>query len=269
MRQAPLVALLMLACILPARADEPAYTRFLVPFISPDSQGAFGSVWHVETWLHYAGTVEATIVPVPFCYAPLCTEGGQLPAGYSALPVFARSGLESTGILFHVESTHASEVTFTSRIRDLARQAESAGTEVPVVREDRITHEPLYLLNVPRASKFRTLLRIYALPEVQDPEVEVRYYPLPDVNTGEGLSEYVVPLRVDRLRLQSFTAPVGLQLRPSAGHIPNLESLPELAEWDAIWIEVVPVTPGARLWAFVSVTNNDTQQVTLISPIGR
>jgi hypothetical protein len=268
MRRALLIPLLIVACASPARADERTYTRFLVPLFGGNVSGAYGSLWHMETWVHYTGTVEAVMIPRPYCYT-FCPEGGHLSPGYSALPIHALGGFETSGILFHVESEYADGVTFASRIKDLARQSESAGTEVPVVREDRITEGPLYLLNLPRTANFRTLLRIYALPEVPDPEVEVRYYPLPDANTGEGLSEYVVPLRVDRLRLESFTAPVGLQLRPSAGHIANVESLPELADWDAIWIEVVPVTPGARLWAFVSVTNNDTQQVTLITPIGR
>lgn len=38
---------------------------------------------------------------------------------------------------------------------------------------------------------------------------------------------------------------------------------------DEIWIEVVPITPGLRIWAMLSVTNNETQQVTLITPGGR
>lgn len=37
----------------------------------------------------------------------------------------------------------------------------------------------------------------------------------------------------------------------------------------SLWIEVVPITPGLRIWAFVSVTNNDTQQATLVTPVGR
>lgn len=31
-------------------------------------------------------------------------------------------------------------------------------------------------------------------------------------------------------------------------------------------MSVVPLTPGLRIWGFVSVTNNETQEVTLVSP---
>jgi hypothetical protein len=34
----------------------------------------------------------------------------------------------------------------------------------------------------------------------------------------------------------------------------------------ALRIEVEPLTPGSRFWAFVSITNNDTQRVTLVTP---
>ena len=34
----------------------------------------------------------------------------------------------------------------------------------------------------------------------------------------------------------------------------------------ALWVEVVPITTGLRIWAMISVTNNDTQHVTLIAP---
>ena len=31
-------------------------------------------------------------------------------------------------------------------------------------------------------------------------------------------------------------------------------------------VRVTPLTPGLRIWAFVSVTNNETQHVTTITP---
>ncbi|HEX9160465.1 MAG TPA: hypothetical protein VF980_02060 [Thermoanaerobaculia bacterium] len=34
----------------------------------------------------------------------------------------------------------------------------------------------------------------------------------------------------------------------------------------AMRIDVDPLTTGSRYWTFVSITNNDTQRVTLVSP---
>src|SRR5260370_32300719 len=43
-------------------------------------------------------------------------------------------------------------------------------------------------------------------------------------------------------------------------------TLPELQGVDRVRIEITPATDGLRLWAFVSVTNNETQHVTVIAP---
>jgi hypothetical protein len=53
-------------------------------------------------------------------------------------------------------------------------------------------------------------------------------------------------------------------LFPLYGERANLQEA--LAGENAVWVEVVPITTGLRIWAMVSVTNNDTQHVTLIAP---
>jgi hypothetical protein len=45
-----------------------------------------------------------------------------------------------------------------------------------------------------------------------------------------------------------------------------LQRYPALIAHETVTIEVTPVRPDVRLWAFVSVTNNLTQHVTLIAP---
>jgi hypothetical protein len=252
----------------PMAGADIGFTRFLVPFFRGPVSGAHGSRWDVETWMHYSGEAAAFIAPAPYCFGVPCTELTMLPPRASALPVQPLSGFENSGVLFHIESQYASHVVFESRIKDLTRLAESAGTQVPVVREDRMIARSVFLLNIPRTGNFRDMLRIYALPEVENPEVEIRYYPLPDADFGVGLDTYTVPLRTDRIRLQTFAPGSSFQFRPSVAQIGKLESFPELADFDHMWIEVVPVTPGLKLWAFVSVTNNQTQQVTLIAPSG-
>jgi hypothetical protein len=255
--------------VMPASAADIAFTRFLVPFFSGPVAGAHGSRWEIETWVHYSGETQAFIAPLAYCYSIECTELSFLPAGHSALPVHPLSGFETSGVLFHIENRYASHVMFESRIRDLTRLHESAGTEVPVVREDRMIGTSVFLLNIPRTGNFRDMLRIYALPEVANPEVEIRYYPLPDAGFGVGIDTYTVPLRTDRIRLQTFPPGFVYQFRPFVAQIGSLETFPELSEYDHMWIEIVPVTPGLRLWAFVSVTNNQTQQVTLVTPSGQ
>jgi hypothetical protein len=171
-------------------------------------------------------------------------------------------------IFIHIDSRYASSVTFSSRIRDLSRMTESAGTDVPVIREDQFFAGPLILLNVPIDAAFRNMLRIYALPEVASPEVEVRYFRHP---APARVDLDVVLLRSERVSLRTTPGVFGgldfeLDKYPSMAERGNLQDLPEFAGYDAVWMEIVPVTPGLRFWAFVSVTNNTTQEVTIIAP---
>ena len=265
-----IAVLVVLSClwivpVLQAGQDVPVtFTRFLVPFRHLPLPGAFGSLWEVDTWFHYSGTEPVFFVPAPYCRFGVCFFAFNVDMFGVALPV---DNLGDGPVLFHVDSRYASKLTFGSRIRDLSRQDQSAGTEIPVVREDRMSAEPLYLVNVPVESNFRDMLRVYALPEVDDPVVDVSYY--------ERLNEFFVdqashvPLRTERVRLRSFGPTGDYLLTPSLAEIPGIEGLPEVVGKKALWIEVKPVTPGLRIWAFVSITNNTTQQVTLVTPGGR
>jgi hypothetical protein len=247
-----------------------SYTRYLIPIIQNEMTGAFGSRWQVDTWFYYSGADPEKgpiVIPSPFCRHGICFFGIHLlvDGEYQPLPV-EPNFYTGSAVLLHVESQYTEGFTFASRIRDVSRERDSAGTEIPIVREDRISEETVHLLNVPRLAKFRNMLRIYALPEVANPEVEVRYYRM-----TERLSLVVsrTPLRTERVRLRTYPAMQGFLLHPSLAEIPGFESAPELAGETALWIDVVPITPGLRIWAFVSITNNDTQQVTLVTPIGR
>lgn len=264
-----LLALLVVFSSSAARADDD-FTRFLVPVVAQNIPGAFGSSWTADTWFHYAGTSEGFMTPTPFCFGIQCTDTWPLQPGL-APGRFERTYPGELAVLVHVDRLHAADVQFVSRIRDVSRGARWAGTAVPVIREDAMATGPLRLLNVPIDPLFRNTLRIYALPDLLEGEVEVRYYRLP-VFGGTGVDLSVVLLHTQRVRLADSPgnaiprlvgAPV---LFPLIGQVANLQDFPELAAAGAIWIEIVPLTPGLRFWAMVSITNNETQQVTLVTP---
>lgn len=243
----------------------PSYTRFLIPIYTADTPGAYGSLWQSATWLRYSGTEEASIVPRASCFGIMCPAEGRLGPGEPSLPFQHLAGFPEPAILVHVESTQAAKVTFASRVRDLSRENDSAGTDVPVIREDRMSATPIYLLNVPMGPRFRQMLRLYALPDVADPEVEVRYFRQPDA-TGPAIDLSLHLLRVDRVRLRMRPSGDIVNLFPALAEIGNVDRFPELAGEKAIWLEVTPLTPGMRIWAMTSITNNATQQVTLVTP---
>ena len=154
----------------------------------------------------------------------------------SKLPVTGRA----SGVVVPVLRTQ--RIAANSRIRDTSRASQNAGTEIPVVREDDFS-DHLRLLNVPSGKNFRALLRIWT--------------------SGEPVNQAF--FNIDQI--PSF-APNGVPLQPAQGGLrygtfdltPFLDSPNEHLDLSG------GVTAGTKIWGMISITNNDTQQVTIISP---
>jgi hypothetical protein len=128
-------------------------------------------------------------------------------------------------------------------VYDQSRTTQSFGTEIPIVRERQFTNGStvLTLLNVPTDARFRNTLRIY----------------------GTAAAQVVV--RVSAPTISPVDSPVTLNagenvFKPAAA---TFSSFPTGVGLVTVTI-TVPVQ--AHVWAFVSVTNNDTQQITTITP---
>lgn len=262
---ATLTRTLIIACLLSgsAFAQQVPETRFLLPFYRTSIPGAHGSQWVVENAIYNSGPGDPVVLPWPLLPCPFtCQIGLTVDAGWS--PIFfnymSNLGGAADALLVSVQAEFAGNVRFQSRIRDVSRESDSAGTEVPVVPEDDFVERPHQLLNIPRLPKFRHTLRIYALPEVSDPEVEIRYFRMP-ADRREAI-EGIYLLGSERVRLDTYP----LTLAPNMVTLSGIESRPVLAGIEKFWVEVAPVTPGLRIWAFLSITNDETQQVTLITP---
>ncbi len=162
---------------------------------------------------------------------------------------------EPAGFIAHLPRREAPDVWFGTLIRDLSRQAEALGTEIPVVRERDLFDRPFQLLNVPTDPRFRVALRLYDLEtELAPRAITVRFMSM--------TSDDVIATK--EVALQKTIGP-----RPAYAAIGDLVgAYPELAGKGPLRIEIDPdVIPGQRtMWAMVSVTNNETQHVTVISP---
>lgn len=258
MRRLLAISTLLATCSL--SAQQVHYTRFLVPFVDkPAAAGSYGSRWETRTWLFNGALQLVTIAPPAYCIIEC--PGVALISPQRTLPTFfaAKYTGDSPAVLFHVDSRFADDVSFNSRVRDVSR-SDSAGTEVPVIREDRLFTRPIELLNVPLAPHFRVMLRAYALPEAIAPAVAVRYF---DQNTDQLLFSEVVPLTTYP---HVNGIPGVVSFTPSIATRGGIETEPGLAGETALRIEVEPASSDLRFWAFISVTNNETQQVTLVTP---
>jgi hypothetical protein len=132
-------------------------------------------------------------------------------------------------------------VAANSRIRDLSRTAITAGTEIPIAGENDFS-DGLRLLNIPTGSNMRALLRVWTKGDLSPVFVNIDQIPT--------FIALIVPVQPAQNGLGYST----FDLTPFLGS-PN----------DHLDLRV-SVTAATRIWGMVSITNNDTQQVTIVSP---
>ena len=231
----------------------PAWERILLPVVTRGPvAGAQGSLWETVVTLRnandqtviYYPTDCPLVPPVPerFCVQTL---NPQLGAG-----VTKRVDLLYGGPLFlNVTRELADRVFVQVRVHDLSRQAESFGTEVPVIRSAQMKTDAGQILDIPRDPRFRLTFRLYADYPAVDSEIAVRF--VSEATAQSHALRYTIP------------APPEWILATEPLVFPALYR--QISDFDADRIEIDPLTPGLRYWAFVSVTNNETQQITTLS----
>lgn len=155
------------------------------------------------------------------------------------------------GVALLVPRGESERLGYSLRVRDVARQAEGFGTEVPVVRDSKLVMDAdLTLLDVPIDPLYRTKLRVYVFHD-DNHGANVR------VQRGTKFSNIPVTLTRDCEGNACVSTPWygEVDLAPgSPGERVNL------------YIHTNAV--GSLSWAFASVTNNETQQVTIVTPDG-
>jgi hypothetical protein len=275
----PLFALIALLLTLPAVAQEPdpaAYDRLLVP-IAPTIEpvpGAFGSRWSTQLLFRNATSsqvgVRGPICPPVFILAPCGPEVVLAPD--SVFTAYASPSPGVASIFVYVPKSAAGSIPMSLKIRDLSRQLETWGTAIPIVRQSEFRNH-LELLDIPIASKviflppinapatgFRATLRIYAADSSPVP-VRLRIYPL------EGNSQ--VALVDTRLQLSGIVslAPILFPTVPGFVQVGSLDQYPELGAGGRVRLVIDTELPESTpIWAFVSLTSNATQHVTIVAP---
>jgi hypothetical protein len=245
-----------------AAAYEPVivdvrYERILIPVSTRGPiPGAYGSLWAIELTGYNAADQHVEVKGDGICGIP----EGCGPHLANAHTVFTpdlgyKSFREGDGEFFYVRRPLNRKVHFTLRTRDLSRQAQTWGTELPVVREDQIPEGAVHLVDVPVTPGFRSTVRIYNMGEeiLRTAHANVRIF---DIKTNALLSENSVVLSTNGAQPTAV---------PAQAHLFDFGSM--LAGFEGrVRLEIHPSGDASRLWAFVSVTNNETQHVTHITP---
>lgn len=244
----------------------PRYVRVLVPLTVADLPGANGSLWTTELWAVNASDQPMELPSLP-CIAgasTLCADAPSVPANRT-VKVAPRENAAFPGVLILVPSELSASANFTLHIRDLSRQSESWGTEIPVVRERDFfaASTRVSVANIPFGADYRQTLRIYALD---------------DHGTGTlfRVSVYAIDPAEDRLLQQ-----IEIKLDPPSVPPPNRIGTPlaqvtitdlftvDTGAADRVRVTIEPIYSSSSpwaYWAFVSITNNKNQQVTTAVP---
>ena len=238
--------------------------RILLPVYLPPIDGAHGSRFETtllirnasDTAIRINGLEEYDVCRI-LCPDPLYVrtiDPGELFWGGS---LFAGG---NPGIILYTERGKGQPLSFALRVQDVTRQLLTWGTEIPIVREHDLRTGRMELLGIPMDPRFRQTLRIYAIAPT-DASLVVRLFEMWGLNPHSPLEREIL---VDtRRHVEPSSREV---LYPGYAQIDLDKMFPELLGQRQYRIEIEPVTDGLLYWSFVSVTNNDTQHITVVSP---
>lgn len=235
------------------RFDARDYRRVLFP-VTYAGPGAGGSQWMSENVVYNPGPVGVNTIPSIFQQVPpvgtVILFPASLPPQRATTIATSRTDV---GALLLVPRGLEHFLRYSSHIRDASRSTRNRGTEIRVVFEED-TASQLRLLRVPADPRFRPRLRVY---DIDGNEQRV-LITITSSDSAHSTSFHVEPRR----SFVCVTTPcedaalAALDLAPHLAGIPNDQTA-----------EITVSAPDdRRLWAFVTITNNETQEVTTYTP---
>src|SRR4051812_42342646 len=233
------------------------WERILLP-VAASGPGPNAARFETEILITNAGDEVAAIGGAA---TPCCT--GQSPPPLAMVPPHTTrtftdflSQSSYTAAFITVPSRMARDVITNVRVHDTSRDASSFGMEIPVV-SDLDFAATVRLASIPTDARFRSTLRIYAYDAHNFGPVTVR---VRDAADGTLLAAVPVALNAADLHTGAadlFPAMAQLSLDPI---VAPLRSHPRLR------IDIADSDAIRPVWAFVSITNNQTQEITLVTP---
>jgi len=155
--------------------------------------------------------------------------------------------------IYYYFARSARDVITKVRVHDTSRDASGFGVEVPAV-SDLDFAATVRLPGIPTDSRFRATLRVYAYDATNFGPVTLR---VRDNADGTLLATVTVALAADRLDPESFPASAQVSLDPIIEPLRSHARLRiDISDSDAV----------RPIWGFVSITNNQTQEITLVTP---
>jgi hypothetical protein len=237
-----------------AMANPFGHLTVLVPINPGSAPGAFGTAWTTKLWITNLSATDATLT---------CDSGVNCPVlkanSTAALDVSPYANLSHPGFFIAIpipffSKTGAEHIWASLRTSDSGTAPKSAGTEVPLARLNQFVKTPFALPQVPANDHSRSRLRLYGLGNGQ---VNVRVVGL---TTNQELMNVTASLSGGDAFATDFFGTPEVKI-PSYAEL----ALPDFSASDSmVRIEIAP--SDVLMWGFVSVTDDLTQQFTIVSP---
>jgi len=218
----------------PAQPPDLTHAEPVLFPIAFDGDGALGSQWRTENTLAPRPTGAG-----PVLYRPLCDGCPAQITATTALPSMSRSD----GYLLWLGLGSGELLNAASRIHDISRQSDNLGTVVPVVRR-RDFASSFVVVGVPADTRYRALLRIWSLDDAP-------------AAVSIDTPGFHKPLTLTRI---SADGPLfaSVDLSDAIARLPF-----GATTFD---VRVAANAGNVYIWPMISVTNNQTQQVTIFAP---
>ena len=221
------------------------FEKILIPVIF-NGQGALGSNWSTE--LSLRNDNDYLVEP----WRPIAGSSAIAPV----TPISFGSGSAPSGAFLILPRKAAARVSFHAAVRDTSRADREWATEIPVVRENDFSSSGVELLDIPVDSRFRTMVRVYSMANPVPAYASFVHIIVYSIDNGSVLRD-VYP---------SLSDPTGCSEATSCATIPSFASVSDLTTGLPSGRVGVQVQGNAPLWAFATITNNETQHVTVVSP---
>jgi hypothetical protein len=238
-----LFAFALIAASLPSRAtaqELPLFERVLLPVSVSRIPGAFGTLWTTELWYRNNSNRPVAIYPLAISdFVPTMNRT-------EFLNVFTSRSYDPSQII-NVARDGIDDIQFDLRLFNRSDPSAKWGTKLPVVREREFA-DGISLINIPTAAGFRSALRIYALPDQSF--------------TGETVLLQIY----SNNEVLLAAAEVPFNSSPRYAAVLSLaDSYPAIRRAERVRVHVQSAS-GRKVWAFVSVTSNMTQDVSIVTP---
>lgn len=244
-------------------AAQSGTENLLLPIAPGRLPGAHGSEWLTELTITNMSDSE---VFVGDRHVDVCTFACPLRVPPRSTIVIEDVTTDSNvrGRLTRIEQGRIGDLAVTLRTRDLSRQFETWGTVIPVISRTDLFSRRFGIVDVPVEPQFRAMLRIYDFDAQTPAAVRVRVYALNPRGANDQRPDSDT-LLLDLVPMFRVPSQGSEQTYPGSIEIP-LWLDPALANAGRVRIQIDPLDETGDYWAFVSVTHNDTQHVSVLTP---